>query len=160
RELLRTYKPGAIGIYGCSAGGLLSAESVAWFQSKGLPRPGAVGIFGSAAIRSSGGTRGDSDIWGLSGTGAEGKQPVLSISGAYFPTAKADDPLAEPGVSDAVISKFPPTLFVSGTRAFELSRAVTSHAQFLRLGVDSQLYVIEAGWHCAFVAGAHGTPEV
>jgi acetyl esterase/lipase len=163
RELLKTYKPSAIGIYGCSAGGFLSAESVAWFQSKGLPRPGAIGIFGSGVRRGIVGTHGDSDIWGLSGTGVEvnplSSAVTSSSKQAYFSTAKSDDPLAEPGVSDAVIAKFPPTLFVTGTRAMEMSRAVVSHAQLLRLGVDSQLYVMEAAWHCSFVAGAHGTPE-
>jgi acetyl esterase/lipase len=82
-----------------------------------------------------------------------------TTSRAYLATARLDDPLAEPGISDPVVSKFPPTLFVTGTRAMDMSRAVTSHAQFLRLGVDSQLYVMEAAWHCAFVAGAHETPE-
>jgi len=31
RELLKAYKPRNIGIYGCSAGGMLSGEAVAWF---------------------------------------------------------------------------------------------------------------------------------
>ena len=63
----------------------------------------------------------------------------------YFSTAKADDPLAFPAASDAVIAKFPPTLFVTGSRAMEMSSAIVSHAQMLRLGVDSQLYMIEGG---------------
>lgn len=45
RELLKTYRPKNIGIYGCSAGGMLSAQAVAWFQKAGLPRPGAIGVF-------------------------------------------------------------------------------------------------------------------
>lgn len=39
RELLNTHQPEAIGIYGCSAGGLLTAQSVARFAARGLPRP-------------------------------------------------------------------------------------------------------------------------
>lgn len=166
RELLKTYKPEAIGIYGCSAGGMLSAQSIAWFQSKGLPRPGAVGIFCASAQRFSA-KRGDSDMWGPTGSGplpphSNVLAPLSSPAAArraYFATAQPDDPLAYPGVSDAVISKFPPTLFVTGTRAMEMSAAVTSHAQFLRLGVDSQLYVMEAGWHGAFVINGQATPE-
>jgi len=50
RALLKTYSPSSIGIYGCSAGGILTAESVAWFQSHGLPTPGAIGLFGSGAV--------------------------------------------------------------------------------------------------------------
>jgi epsilon-lactone hydrolase len=40
RELLNTYQPKNIGIYGCSACGLLTAQAVAWLQKEGLPPPG------------------------------------------------------------------------------------------------------------------------
>src|SRR5579862_9705234 len=33
RALLKEYKPGNIGIYGCSAGGMLTAMSLSWFQA-------------------------------------------------------------------------------------------------------------------------------
>jgi epsilon-lactone hydrolase len=49
RELLKTYKPENIGIYGCSAGGMLTAMAVAWFQQHDLPRPGAIGILCAGA---------------------------------------------------------------------------------------------------------------
>ena len=51
-ELLKTYRPENIGIYGCSAGGTLTAQAVAWLQHRNLPRPGAVGIFCSGAMPS------------------------------------------------------------------------------------------------------------
>jgi epsilon-lactone hydrolase len=50
RALLKQYLPSNIGIYGCSAGSLLTAEAVAWFQKHGLPRPGAIGLFGEGAV--------------------------------------------------------------------------------------------------------------
>ena len=37
RELLKSYRPENIGIYGCSAGGMLDGMSVAWFQRHGAP---------------------------------------------------------------------------------------------------------------------------
>src|ERR1700761_6911582 len=40
RELLKRYKPKNIGIYGCSAGGTLTAEAVAWFEKEKLPLAG------------------------------------------------------------------------------------------------------------------------
>jgi len=49
QALLKEYKPANIGIYGCSAGGMLTAMSLSWFQSHGLPRPGADGIFCAGA---------------------------------------------------------------------------------------------------------------
>jgi monoterpene epsilon-lactone hydrolase len=48
-ELLKQYNPENIGIYGCSAGGILTAQSVAWFQKHDLPRPGAIGIICASA---------------------------------------------------------------------------------------------------------------
>ncbi len=49
RHLLETYQPEQIGIFGCSAGGLLTAQSVAWFDAHELPQPGAIGIFCAGA---------------------------------------------------------------------------------------------------------------
>lgn len=49
RELLKQYLPENIGIFGCSAGGLLTAQSVAWFQHEDMPLPGAIGMFGAGA---------------------------------------------------------------------------------------------------------------
>ena len=48
--LLKTYKPSHIGIYGCSAGGILTGESVAAFGAKGLPNPGAIGTFCGSVV--------------------------------------------------------------------------------------------------------------
>lgn len=43
-ELLKHHKADTIGIYGCSAGGILTSQTVAWFQAHNLPRPGAIAI--------------------------------------------------------------------------------------------------------------------
>src|SRR5271154_6403052 len=45
KELLKTYKPGNIGIYGTSAGAILTAEATVKLKQLGLPLPGATGIF-------------------------------------------------------------------------------------------------------------------
>src|SRR5438445_9559353 len=45
KELLKTYKPKNIGIFGTSAGAILTAEATARFTQLGLPMPGALGIF-------------------------------------------------------------------------------------------------------------------
>ena len=44
RELLKHYPAENIGIYGNSAGAVLTAMVIAWFQKEGLPRPGAIGL--------------------------------------------------------------------------------------------------------------------
>jgi acetyl esterase/lipase len=45
KELLKTYKPTHIGIYGTSAGAILTAEVTAQLKQLNLPLPGATGIF-------------------------------------------------------------------------------------------------------------------
>src|SRR5581483_976376 len=77
RALLQHYKAADIGIFGCSAGGILTAQSVAWFQTHGLPRPGAIGIMCASA---GGFGAGDSGVlWPLVPTqprnGAKGGAP-------------------------------------------------------------------------------------
>jgi acetyl esterase/lipase len=49
QAVLKTHKPQDVGIYGCSAGGMQTAMSLAWFQKQSLPTPGAVGIFCASA---------------------------------------------------------------------------------------------------------------
>ena len=56
RELLKRYKPENIGLYGGSAGGILTAQSMAWFQQEKLPLPGAIGMFFGAASKLDGDT--------------------------------------------------------------------------------------------------------
>jgi monoterpene epsilon-lactone hydrolase len=164
RELLKTYKPEAIGIYGCSAGGALTAQSVAWFQSKGLPRPGAVGIFCSAPVPF--GQRGDSTMWGGIGIPSGPSFTVASTTDAvkpgptgYMEGVDINDPRAFPGASEAVLARFPATLLISGTRAGDMSPAIVAHARFLKLGVDSSLYIMEGGQHGAYNIGENTTPE-
>jgi acetyl esterase/lipase len=45
KELLKTYRPQHIAIYGASAGGILTAEVAVKIKQLGLPLPGALGIF-------------------------------------------------------------------------------------------------------------------
>jgi acetyl esterase/lipase len=115
RELLKTYPAQNIGIYGCSAGGMLTGMSVAWFQTHGLPRPGAIGIFCAGATLSSSGFGGDADFF----TGPLGDarppapwpptRPASDKSGMpYLAGASIKDPMVSPTASDAVLSQFPP----------------------------------------------------
>ena len=49
-----------------------------------------------------------------------------------------------------MLAKFPPTLLVTGTRGFELSSAVYTHAQLVKQGVDADLHVWEGLFHGFF----------
>lgn len=52
--LLKQYPAKNIGIYGCSAGGVLTGETVALIISRKLPVPGAIGTFCGSIIEFSG----------------------------------------------------------------------------------------------------------
>ncbi len=65
RALLKTYRPENIGIYGCSAGGTLTGEAVAWFESHHLPMPGAIGILCAGLVIDRNGYGGDSNYTGF-----------------------------------------------------------------------------------------------
>jgi acetyl esterase/lipase len=76
----------------------------------------------------------------------------------YMEGADPADPLANPTVSDVVLARFPPTLFITGTRAHDMSHVITAHARLLKLGVESSLYVMEGFGHAADLT-ANGAPE-
>jgi acetyl esterase/lipase len=160
KELLKTYKPENIGIYGCSAGGMLTGMSVAWFQKHGLPRPGAVGIF-CAGMTVGAGFGGDANY--ISMPAGEGrmmfappakpaKDAKAPASGgmAYLANADLNDPLVAPARSMEVLAKFPPTLIITGTRGFELSSAVYTHSLLVKAGVETNLHVWEGMFHGFF----------
>lgn len=147
-ELLKTYKPGNIGIYGCSAGGLLTAMSLAWFQRHGLPAPGADGIFCASA----GDFGGDATY--VAFPLGEARMPPVRVPGAprpgYFSTADPKDPLVAPMDSPEVLAKFPPTLIITGTRDFALSGAIHTDIELAKAGVDSELHVWDGLFHGFF----------
>ena len=154
RELLKSYRPENIGIYGCSAGGMLTAMSVAWFQQHGLPRPGAIGILCSGAASVDGGAFGGDASYTTLPLG-EGRVLPPGAAGnpvpmEYFASTDYDDPLVAPARSPEVLALFPPTLIVTGTRSFELSNAVYTHAQLVKHGVDADLHVWEGMFHGFF----------
>jgi acetyl esterase/lipase len=156
RELLQTYRPENIGIYGCSAGGMLTAMSVAWFRAHDLPRPGAVGILCAGAAGAGSAFGGDASYIALpvgEGRGAPPPRPAdapLAASFAYFDGSDPDDPLVNPASSNEVLAAFPPTLIVTSTRGFDLSNAVYTHAQLVKQGVAADLHVWEGMFHGFF----------
>ncbi len=147
-ELLKTYKSRNIGIYGCSAGGGLTAMSMAWFQTHGLPAPGAIGIYCASA----GGFGGDAS-YTASALG-EARLPSPKSPGpmtfGYFSGANPDDPLIAPINSPEMLAKFPPTLLITGTRDFAMSGALYTHEQLVKQGVDAELHVWEGLFHGFF----------
>jgi acetyl esterase/lipase len=159
RELLKTYRPENIGIYGCSAGGLLTSQTLAWFQAHDLPTPGAAGVFGSGAQLTG---SGDSSYVAapLMGFPMPALPPIdVRKIFTYFAGADLDDALVSPIGHPEVLKRFPPTLVISGTRDLGLSTSLNLHSKLVALGVESELDVWEAAPHCVF-ASAGVDPSV
>lgn len=142
RELLKTHKAAQIGIYGCSAGGLLTAQSLAWFDKNGLPFPGAAGVLCASA---DGFWQGDSWYWQKP---VQGKPAAPTLDEErYYGGHDAKDPLLSPILSEKLIARFPPTILMSATRAGELSSTVDTHRRLVRNGVDAELHVWDGLGH-------------
>lgn len=145
RALLETYRPQGMGIFGCSAGGLLTAQSLAWFEKERLPMPGAGGIFCA-----SGDARWGGDSWNW-------QKPLLGLAAPptlderfYYGGHDLTDPLMSPIQSLAMLSRFPPILLITATRAAELSSAVTTHRLLVKAGVDADLHVWDGLSHAFY----------
>jgi acetyl esterase/lipase len=125
RELLKSYEAGRIGIFGCSAGGSLTAQAAAWLPARGLPQPGAIGIFGAGAVRFSAGDSAHVTAY-IDGTFPAPPKPGehgADITRGYFAGSDMADPIISPALHPDVLEQFPPTLIITGTRAMDLSPA-------------------------------------
>jgi acetyl esterase/lipase len=141
RELLKTYKQQKIGLYGTSAGAILTGEVTVRLRQLGLPLPAALGIFSGHGDFS---RWGDSQaMYGLNGLSGPLSPPEgTSPPSAYAGSTNLTDPVLSPLFAD--LKGFPPTLFVTSTRDLLLSGTTILHRAFLRSGVDAQLVVFEA----------------
>jgi epsilon-lactone hydrolase len=141
QALLTQYQPNHIGIYGCSAGGTLAAQAVAWFDRHSLPEPGAIAMICSNAARM--GT-GDSMLLGRA-FGVSVPPPTKLRW--YFDGSDPNDPLVSPCASPDLLTRFPPTLLLSASRDFFLSHTTHMHLQLTKAGAESHLCVWDGLWH-------------
>lgn len=160
KALLKQYGPKSIGIYGCSAGGTLSAMATAWFQKEKLPTPGAIGILGAAAFGNfispgkEGSWNGDSAYLAPPLRGQKPSVPHETRhlpADAYLSEVDLTDPLVSPALSPTVLAQFPPTLVLTGTRAWDMSAAVQTHRELVKVGVAADLHLWDGMGHCFFL---------
>ncbi|MDE2692353.1 MAG: alpha/beta hydrolase [Acidobacteriota bacterium] len=159
KAMLEGYEAAKIGIYGCSAGAMLTAQTVAYILENDLPLPGAIGLF-CAGIPTT-----DGDTPGVFKMGrSESAFLVSAINGfprpvepaeppqpsGYFRGVKAGDPVVAPGDHDDLLARFPPALLISGTRDFALGGVLASHNKLVSLGVEADLHVWEGLGHATF----------
>jgi epsilon-lactone hydrolase len=143
-ELLKTYKPEHIIIYGTSAGAILTAEVAAKLKQLGLPLPAALGIFSGMGDFA---RNGDSiALYGLRGFSGHLDTPTSEPHDSYYVGGTdPKDPIVSPIYSD--LHGLPPTLFVTSTRDMLLSGTVNLHRAYLNAGVDARLVVFDALTH-------------
>jgi acetyl esterase/lipase len=141
KELLKTYKPEHIVIYGTSAGAILTAEVAAKLKQLGLPQPAALGIFSGMGDFA---RQGDSQaMYALRGLTGHLDPPKAGVQPSeYATTTDFKDPVLSPIYSD--LHGMPPTLFITSGRDLLLSGTANLHRAYLNAGVDARLVVFDA----------------
>lgn len=140
RELLKTYKPSRIALYGTSAGAILTAEVAVKLKQLGLPLPGALGIFsGLGDFSQSDDSQAMYSLRGL--TGAVDIPDGKPHDNYYFTSTDPKDPVLSPVYAD--LRGMPPALFITSGRDLLLSGTTILHRAFLRGGNDARLVVFE-----------------
>jgi monoterpene epsilon-lactone hydrolase len=145
QELLKTYKPRNIGVFGTSAGAILTAELVAQLKQSHLPLPGALGMFSVLCDYSR--WTDSRQLFALDGFPGriEPHDPDHPPADAYVGNTDRKDPVLSPMFAD--LKEWPPSLLVTGTRDLLLSDTSMFHLALLRAGNDAQLVVFEAMPH-------------
>ena len=141
KELLKTYRPEHVVIYGTSAGAVLTAEVAARLKQVGLPLPAALGIFSGLGDFA---RHGDSEaIYSLRGFSGHLDPPAPETrDGEYLAGTDPRDPVLSPIFSD--LHGLPPTLFITSGRDLLLSGTVNLHRAYLNAQVDARLVVFDA----------------
>jgi len=161
----KTYKPENIGMVGCSAGGMLISQTTAILIREGRPTPGVLGVYcsglGNAGMNPGGG--GDSSFFSsLSVTNVPAAVAQVSTPSPaptqeaasrpqmnYFSGIDTNQFIVNPTLDEALLAKFPPTIFFTGTRDMAMSGAAYSHRKLLKMGVESDLLIFDGMYHGA-----------
>lgn len=141
KESLKTYRPEHIGIYGTSAGAILTAEVAVRLKQLGVPLPAALGVFsGTGDLSRSSDSVAMYALQGLSGH-LDPPQPDAPAIPEYIGKTDPRDPVLSPLFAD--LHGMPPALFITSGRDLLLSGTTILHRAFLRADVDAELVVFE-----------------
>jgi monoterpene epsilon-lactone hydrolase len=141
KELLKTYKPQNMVMYGTSAGAVLTAEVAVKLKQLGLPLPAALGIFsGFGDFTRPGDSRA---LFGLRGLQGPLNDPPNTLPDPpYVGSTDRRDPVLSPVFAD--LEGMPPTLFITSERDLLLSGTSILHRAFLNAGnSNAELVVFE-----------------
>jgi len=142
KELLKTYQPRSIGIFGTSAGAILTGEVAIKLKQSGLPLPAALGMFSTLADFSR--PSDSQQLFALNGFSGD-IAPQTSDGPhdeRYVGKTDPKDPVLSPLFAD--LRGLPPCLLVTSTRDLLLSNTSMFHLALVRAGVNAELAVFEA----------------
>ncbi len=146
KELLKSYKPGRIAIYGTSAGAILTGEVAARLKQLDLPEPGALGIFsGFGDVVHTTDSTAMFTLTGFTGPLKPPMEPPARPIPLYFRDASPTDPIVSPNLGD--LHGLPPTLFVSSSRDLLLSATTNMERAWRRDGVPTQMTIFDGLAH-------------
>ena len=142
RQLLKTYKPNRIAVYGTSAGAILTGEIAARIKQLGLPEPGALGVFsGLGDFTATGDSGALFTLSGFTGPLATPKPGPHTALPSYVGRLDPHDTVLSPNGGD--LHGLPPTLFVTSSRDLLLSSTADMERAWLRDGVPAQMVMFD-----------------
>lgn len=144
RWLIEQADPAQIGVYGCSAGAVLTTQTIARLLHEGLSLPCAIGLFHGAPVPFAGDAALAQKLFDpRAGSGAAPKIEELP----YFTGADISDPLVLSAEYPDLLARFPPSLLISATRDFAASAVSVMHRRLIAAGVDASFILFDGLWH-------------
>lgn len=138
----------SIGLYGCSAGGVLTAQAVARLIRDDGPLPGAIAMLHATGLELGGDSLTVAPL--LNGLAEADVVPSLAAL-PFLADTDVRDPLVFPGNHPDVLARFPPTLLISGTRDFAASSLSVMHRRLRAAGAEADLVMFDGLWHAHHV---------
>lgn len=147
--LLASTPARAIGMFGCSAGAILTGQCMAQFLHHDLPLPGGIAMISGAGLL----PMGDSAYTSRALSGERSNTDIndtdvpMSVLWNYLQGTAVDDPRVAPGIDSRILDRFPPSLLIAGSRDFAASSVTTMHRRLVAQQVDSELFLFDGMWH-------------
>ncbi len=144
KELLKDHEPQNVGVYGSSAGGILTSQMIVRLLQEKQPLPSAVGMITGGAAP-------------IAGDSVSFISPLVSaVYGVDLPTileldyykgADLNSPELAPYLSDKYMSAFPPSFLAASTRDFSSSSVILTHQKLQTCEVEADLHMWEGLEH-------------
>lgn len=141
--------PSSIGLYGCSAGGMLASQVTAKLIAYAAELPGAIAMLHGTGLAMAG----DSATTWSAFLPEDAPHEVPRVEEfPYFAGADLEEALALPGNHPEVLAQFPPSLLVTATRDFAASSVSVMHRRLLAAGRTSLFVKFDGLGHAHHMA--------